>query len=174
MLKAAGKGKSEKLQGGRRSMSEQPAPWASGVNQSLRIGARSLLLPSIIFPLLHKSPWNPLGTHSGRGREIFSPYLMMLVTSQGFHGDKTKEPGGLGELGQMNPSSSHLPDLEGRGLDIIHEFTEVGRMGFGACSSSVAQSCPTLCNPMDCSMPGFPVQTRFPYHLPGLAQTHAY
>ena len=23
--------------------------------------------------------------------------------------------------------------------------------------SSVAQSCPTLCNPMDCSMPGFPV-----------------
>ena len=37
----------------------------------------------------------------------------------------------------------------------------------GACSSSrlscsvqlssVAQSCPTLCNPMDCSMPGFPV-----------------
>ena len=23
--------------------------------------------------------------------------------------------------------------------------------------SSVAQSCPTLCNPVDCSMPGFPV-----------------
>ena len=23
--------------------------------------------------------------------------------------------------------------------------------------SSVAQSCPTLCNPMDCSTPGFPV-----------------
>ena len=25
--------------------------------------------------------------------------------------------------------------------------------------SSVAQSCPTLCNPMDCSTPGFPVLT---------------
>ena len=24
---------------------------------------------------------------------------------------------------------------------------------------SLAQSCPTLCNPMDCSMPGFPVHT---------------
>ena len=36
--------------------------------------------------------------------------------------------------------------------------------------SSVAQSCPTLCDPMDCSMPGFPV-----YHqLPGLAQTHVH
>ena len=34
--------------------------------------------------------------------------------------------------------------------------------------SSVAQSCLTLCNPMDCSMPGFPVH----YQLPELAQTH--
>ena len=31
-----------------------------------------------------------------------------------------------------------------------------------------AQSCPTLCDPMDCSMPGFPVL----HHLPELAQTH--
>ena len=34
--------------------------------------------------------------------------------------------------------------------------------------SSVAQSCLTLCNPMDCSTPGFPVH----HQLPGLAQTH--
>ena len=27
--------------------------------------------------------------------------------------------------------------------------------------SSIAQSCPTLCNPMDCSMPGFPVHHQF-------------
>ena len=33
--------------------------------------------------------------------------------------------------------------------------------------SSVAQSCPTLCDPMDCSMPGFPVH----YQLPELTQT---
>ena len=32
--------------------------------------------------------------------------------------------------------------------------------------SSLAQSCPTLCKPMDCSMPGFPVN-----HL---AQTHVH
>ena len=25
------------------------------------------------------------------------------------------------------------------------------------CCSSVTKSCPTLCDPMDCSMPGFPV-----------------
>ena len=34
--------------------------------------------------------------------------------------------------------------------------------------SSVAHLCPTLCHPMDCSMPGFPVH----HHLPELAQTH--
>ena len=28
--------------------------------------------------------------------------------------------------------------------------------------SSVAQLCPTLCDPMDCSMPGFPVHHQLP------------
>ena len=34
--------------------------------------------------------------------------------------------------------------------------------------SSVSQSCPTLCNPMDCSTPGFPVHHQFS----GFTQTH--
>ena len=36
--------------------------------------------------------------------------------------------------------------------------------------SSVAQSCPTLCNPMDCSMQGFPVH----HQPPELAQSHVH
>ena len=36
--------------------------------------------------------------------------------------------------------------------------------------SSAAQSCLTLCNPMDCSTPGFPVL----HHLPEFAQTHVH
>ena len=36
--------------------------------------------------------------------------------------------------------------------------------------SSIAQSCPTLWDPMDCSTPGFPVL----HHLPELAQTHVH
>ena len=36
--------------------------------------------------------------------------------------------------------------------------------------SSVAQSCPTLCNPMDCSVPGFPVH----HQLLEIAQTHVH
>ena len=34
----------------------------------------------------------------------------------------------------------------------------------------LAQSCPILCNPMDCSTPGFPIH----HQLPELAQTHIY
>ena len=36
--------------------------------------------------------------------------------------------------------------------------------------SSVAQSCPTLCDSMNCSIPGFPVH----HHLPELAQSHVH
>ena len=35
---------------------------------------------------------------------------------------------------------------------------------------SVAKSCLTLCDPMDCSKPGFPIL----HHLPELAQTHVH
>ena len=36
--------------------------------------------------------------------------------------------------------------------------------------SSVAQSCLTLCDPMDCSTPGFSIH----HQLPELAQTHVH
>ena len=48
------------------------------------------------------------------------------------------------------------------------ENTEPCMIYFHYCS--VAQSCPTFCDLMDCSMPGFPV----PHHLPELAQTHVH
>ena len=35
---------------------------------------------------------------------------------------------------------------------------------------SVSQSCPALCDPMDCSMPGFPVH----HHLPEFIQTYVH
>ena len=44
------------------------------------------------------------------------------------------------------------------------------RLGGVTQFSSVAQSCPTLCGPMDCSTSGFPVHHQFPE----LAQTHVH
>ena len=55
-----------------------------------------------------------------------------------------------------------LEDLEGNSEDKA--------MAPSVQFSSVAQSCPTLCDPMDCSTPGFSV-----YHqLLKLAQTHVH
>ena len=48
-------------------------------------------------------------------------------------------------------------------LSFLHWFSSVQ-------FNSVAQSCQTLCDPMDCSMPGLPVH----HQLPELAQTHVH
>ena len=58
-----------------------------------------------------------------------------------------------------------LPDFQ----EIFHLLTspETTRRGI---LCSVFQSCPTLCDPMDCSTPGFPVL----HHLPAFAQTHVH
>ena len=60
-------------------------------------------------------------------------------------------------------------------LNVVIAFLwiSVFRNGFIRCSvqfSSVAQSCLTLCHPMDCSMPGFTVH----HQLPELALTHVH
>ena len=58
----------------------------------------------------------------------------------------------------------HLESLR-KSQSLTQESKEINQ-GF----SSVAQSCPTLCNPTDCSMQGFPVH----HQLLQLAQTHVH
>ena len=64
------------------------------------------------------------------------------------------------------------PALPGIGLGCGEGLPAQGKQLFLAscCCCSVTQSCLTLCDPMDGSMPGFPVL----HHLPQLAQTHIY
>ena len=93
----------------------------------------------------------------------------------------------------ISPGSSFLGILQARILDGSHALlqeillTQGSNPGLLCCRqilyrlshqrnpcrssvSSVTQSCPTLCDPMDCSMPGFPVH----HQLLELAQTHVY
>ena len=51
-------------------------------------------------------------------------------------------------------------------LCISLSFTQISQLQF----SSVVQSCPTLCNPMDYITPGFPVH----HQLPEFTQTHVH
>ena len=48
------------------------------------------------------------------------------------------------------------------------KIKEEGRLSNVWCCYSVSKSCLTVCDPMDCRMPGFPVHRQ----LPELAQTH--
>ena len=47
---------------------------------------------------------------------------------------------------------------------ILNDFRTISSV------SSVTQSCPTLCDPMNCSTPGLPVH----HHLPEFTQTHVH
>ena len=67
--------------------------------------------------------------------------------------------------------------LREEGKDHEHEEVRVGHFSTEAyylcpihCCRSVAQLCPTLCDPIDCSTPGLPV----PRCLPVFAQVHVH
>ena len=68
---------------------------------------------------------------------------------------KTQFGGKCHTLGTQNPK---MTDLEDGAYLVSIQF------------SSVPHSCPTLCDPMDCSTPGFPV----PQYLPEFAQIHVH
>ena len=51
-----------------------------------------------------------------------------------------------------------------------HRIVNIKNGSMLCCCFSVTQSCPTLCNPMDCSTPGLLV----PHHLPKFAQGHVH
>ena len=50
----------------------------------------------------------------------------------------------------------------------LHWWLRKAFLSFLTCFSSVTQSCPTLCDPMNCSTPGHPVH----HHLLEFTQTH--
>ena len=57
-------------------------------------------------------------------------------------------------------------DLSAETLLARREWQDIFKIQF----SSVAQLCPTLCDPMDCSTPGLPVH----HQLPEFIQTHVH
>ena len=66
----------------------------------------------------------------------------------------------------MQPSSANVNRF---GKHRLEAQDSNSKMAFSSVSS-VTQSCPTHCDPMDCSTPSLPV-----YHqLPGFIQTHVH
>ena len=82
-------------------------------------------------------------------------------TNSGAHFEITPSRSSL--LASVNDHNSQWTTFS-----VLRSERELFQQQPGLLCCSVAQSCPTLCDPMDCSTPGFPV----PHHLPEFAQTH--
>ena len=91
----------------------------------------------------------------------------------------------MAAFSSRNSSLLHLPSLHGSSQAlhwlfllprrcqsppdlILSCFSIPTSPSYDCCCCSVSKSCPMLCNPMNCSMPGFPVL----HYLPEFAQTH--
>ena len=78
-------------------------------------------------------------------------------------------------MGPLRPNQAGLTSFskqvnKGNAIDIICLDFSVSDMFSSVQFSSVIQACPTLCDPMNCSMPGLPVH----HQLPEFTQTHVH
>ena len=80
----------------------------------------------------------------------------------------TEEPGRLQSMGSQRVG--HDWSDWARTKLIVHHPSLINGHSWFLQFSSVAQSCPTLCDPVDYSTPGFPVH----HQLPKLARTHVH
>ena len=72
--------------------------------------------------------------------------------------------------GDQTPLSPNLKSPRSRACKTFRLSTLAESQFSSVQLSSFSQLCPTLCDPMDCSTPGFPVH----HQLPKLAQTHVH
>ena len=75
----------------------------------------------------------------------------------------TAEPGGLPSMGSHRVRHDWSGSAEAAALLMMRKMLSVELI-------SDAQSCPTLCDPMDCSAPGLPLH----HQLPQLTQIHVH
>ena len=93
-------------------------------------------------------------------------YTVMHPSSHAGHYSRHREQGAESPhslTALWDTLGSHHGALYVEILDNLHKISLVQ-------FCSVARSCPTLCDPMDCGTPGFPVH----HQLPKLIQTHVY
>ena len=74
----------------------------------------------------------------------------------------------LSQTVRLGPQMGFLPHAARPGC--YNSNTLAPRVATTFCCCSVTQSCPALCDPMDCSMPDFPVL----HHLLEFAQSHVH
>ena len=98
-----------------------------------------------------------------------APLSMAFSRQESWSGSPCPPPGHLPDPG-IEPTSLISPVLAGGFFTTSATYLNTNHCFSTIQFSSVAQSCPTLCNPMNRSMPGLPVH----HHLPEFTQTHVH
>ena len=127
--------------------------------------------------LAWKIPWMPLYSLINRpGLQSILPDLYMyLAKLKNFHTYSPAQYSSIYSFRPISPGSFivfHCISLllsynTNRNNDTNYNFNFPILYFIQYCCCSVTKSCPTLCDPMDCSMPAFPVL----HHLPEFVQT---
>ena len=122
------------------------------------------------------SPWNSPGQNTGVGSlPLFQGIFPTQVSNTGI---KPRSPALQADFLPAEPQGKpnttgveYTLDFEGLVPKKLWNISEPSSDSFILmCYCSVTRSCSTLCSPMDCSTPGFPVH----HQLPEFAQTHVH
>ena len=120
---------------------------------------------------IRKVGWSQFEGLRVRGASVVSPSQSPKIWEPG-------EPNVSEQEKRMSHSSKErkfallLPFCSNQVINRLDEKCsyQLGWSFLGCCCCSVTKSCLTLCDPMDCSMPGLPAF----HHLPEHAQTHVH
>ena len=133
------------------------------------MGSNSLIRNGILAPCIGCVESPPLD-YQGSPVETTVDYKTSLVisvpTSQ-----TSVSWGSFSLVFSQLPFLSYKPELHHQNFHHHHiNDKRNGVTSYSVQFSSVAQSCPTFCDPMNCSTPGLPVH----HHLPEFSQTHVH
>ena len=122
-----------------------------------------------------------LGNVISVGQLLLYIYIYIYIPSNAHYRRGSKILGGQLAISATESEKDSMTDLKKPESECAALHAEFQELLMGSCPlffdcqrhcccCSVAQLCPTLCKPMDCSMPGFSVL----HHLPEFAQIKAY
>ena len=120
---------------------------------------------SVTQSCLFVTPWTvacqaPLSMGFPR-QEYYSGLPLPIPRYLSYSGIKLPSPALAGRFFTTEPPGKSHIKIQPHLFPFGHDYQSI---------SSVAQSCLTLCNPMDCSLPGFPIHQQ----LPELTQSHVH
>ena len=165
----------------RRQPMRHPCPWDSpgkntGVGchfllQCMKVKSESEVTQSCPTPSNPRDCSPPGSSVHG----IFQARELEWVTSALSNGGKTglRVTSFSGNITHLEPKCPTLKSGIPQPISFgdLREFTAPLSLSFlSCCSCSVAKLCPTLCDPVNCSTPGFPVL----HYLSEFAQTHVH